>query len=186
MRSVIATTSAYPLTGSLDTTVRIKYTLASHPTLTTPDALAALLTPFGAVDTPSIVLSLKPPKKAPQKPPKFGVALVPFTQVGSAFAAVGASGRPERGLAAIDITWAEGQEPALVLWLRRMGQLGGTTSSTPVASDPGAAKADRVAAGSACATPHMVSEAAGSTFSFAGTSERTDSTGTPFASSTLR
>ena len=111
--------------GPLDTTVRVKYTLSSHPTLTDASALSALLAPHGPVDEPSIVLSLKP---APPKKPKRGTALVPFKQIRGAFAAVCASGRPEHGLADVEVTWAEGKEPELIGWLKRMGQLGGAAS----------------------------------------------------------
>lgn len=109
--------------GQLDTTVKLKYTLASHPDLTTASAIASLLSQFGEVDTSSIVLSLKPPKKAPTKPPKNGTALAPFRQIGGALAAVGASGRQERGLEDVEITWAGGQEPPILDWLKKQGKL---------------------------------------------------------------
>ncbi|KAL5496047.1 hypothetical protein ACEPAH_3140 [Sanghuangporus vaninii] len=112
-----------PPLGHLDTTVKVKYSLLSHLDLTSLDALAALLDQFGAVDASSIVLSLKSPKKAPTKPPKSGVALVPFRQIGDAFAAVCASGRTDRRLDGIDISWAEGKEPPILGWLKRKGML---------------------------------------------------------------
>ncbi|KAL0568110.1 hypothetical protein V5O48_013879 [Marasmius crinis-equi] len=120
-----------------DTTVRIKYTLTDHPTLTTPDAIASLFRPFGQVDTETIVLSLKPPKKAPHKPPKHGTALVPFKRIGDAFAAVCASGRPESGLNGIEVGWVGGKEPLILAWLKKMGKLGtpapvATTTEEPV------------------------------------------------------
>ncbi|TDL18792.1 DnaJ-domain-containing protein [Rickenella mellea] len=114
---------APPKLGSLDTTVKLKYPLASHPNLTTSASLSSLLTQFGAVDDSSIVLSIKPPKKAPNKPPKYATALVPFKQIGDAFAAVCASGRPDRGLDGIDIIWAEGNEPPILAWLKAQGKL---------------------------------------------------------------
>lgn len=83
---------------------------------------------------------MKPPKKAPNKPPKYATALVPFKQIGDAFAAVCASGRPERGLDDVDVTWAEGKEPDILGWLKAQGKLssGGAgnpmTVSSPVAS----------------------------------------------------
>lgn len=121
--------------GSLDTTIRLKYTLTSHPILTTPASLSTLLSPFGATDTPSIVIALKPPKKAPNKPPKFATALVPFRRIGDAFAAVCASGRPERGLGDIDVGWAEGKEPQILGWLRQMGKLGAAAPTVPGTSE---------------------------------------------------
>lgn len=105
--------------------MHLKYPLALHPNLTTTPALAALLSPFGSIDTSLIVLSMKPPKKAPHKPPKHGTAFIPFTQVGAAFAAVGASGRKERGLNGIDVGWVGGKEPEVIAWLRKKGMLGG-------------------------------------------------------------
>ncbi|EIN08632.1 DnaJ-domain-containing protein [Punctularia strigosozonata HHB-11173 SS5] len=123
-----------PVLGSYDTTVRLKYQISARPTLVTAESLVTLLAPFGIADASSVVLSMKPPKKAPHKPPKFATALVPFTQIGAAFAAVCASGRTERGLEGIEISWAEGKEPELIGWLKRHGQLGSTTrakSKTP-------------------------------------------------------
>ena len=103
--------------------MKVKYTLSSHPNLTSPNALDTLLSQFGSIDSASIVLSLKPPKKAPTKPPKSGVALVPFRQIGDAFAAVCASGRSDYGLEGIEIGWAEGKEPAILGWLKKKGAL---------------------------------------------------------------
>ncbi|KAI5825921.1 DnaJ-domain-containing protein [Schizophyllum commune Tattone D] len=130
--------SDVPSIGALDTTVRVKFTLTKNPTLTTPDAIASLLTQFGDIDTASIVLALKPPKKAPTKPAKFGTALVPFKQIGSALGAVASSGRPERGLEGVDITWAGGSEPPILDWLKKQGKLGSTSkppSPPPVVRD---------------------------------------------------
>lgn len=108
----------------LDTTVRVKFTLTAHPSLTTASALSTLLKPFGATDIDSIVLSLKSPKKDPSKPPKYGTALVPFKQIGDAFAAVCASGRADRGLGGIEVGWVNGKEPPILGWLKKMGKLG--------------------------------------------------------------
>ncbi|TRM62322.1 DnaJ domain-containing protein [Schizophyllum amplum] len=116
-------TGNVPSVGALDTTVRVKFNLLKNPTLTTTDALSALLSQFGETDTASMVLSLKPPKKAPTKPPKFGTALVPYKQLSSALGAVSSSGRPERGLEGIDITWAGGSEPPILDWLKKQGKL---------------------------------------------------------------
>lgn len=109
----------------MDTTIRLKYTLPSHPTLTTPASLTDLLASFGVTDTEFIVLSLKPPKKSPNKPAKYATALVPFKQIGDALAAVEASGVAQRGMEGIEITWANGgKEPDILGWLRKMGKLG--------------------------------------------------------------
>jgi DnaJ family protein C protein 17 len=116
-------TSLFSFVGPLDTTVRLKYSLTTHPTLTTAAALSSLLASFGPTDSGSIVLSLKPPKKAPHKPPKYGTALVPFEQIGDAFSAVCASGRSKSGLEGIEVGWAEGKEPQILGWLRMMGKL---------------------------------------------------------------
>jgi DnaJ family protein C protein 17 len=113
----------------LDTTIRLKYMLKAHPTLTTPESIAKLMSSFGQTDTDSIVLSLKSPKKSLDKPPRYGTALVPFKQIGDAFAAVCASGNRERGLDGIDIGWVGGKEPPILVWLKKMGKLG--TSPTP-------------------------------------------------------
>ncbi|KAI0826642.1 DnaJ domain-containing protein [Trametes gibbosa] len=121
-----------PSIGPLDTTVRVKYTLASHPSLTSATSISTLLAPFGPLDDSSIVVSLKP---APPKKAKRATALVPVTQIVGAFAAVCASGRAENGLADIEVDWAEGKEPELIGWLKKMGKLGNVdkthTSSQP-------------------------------------------------------
>lgn len=116
------------IADSNDTTVRVKYTLSEHPNLTTSEALSTLFAPFGPTD--NIVVLLKPPKKFPNKPPKYGTALLPFKRIGDAFAAVCASGRPERGLKGIDVTWVGGKEPKILEWLRKMGQLGAVATPT--------------------------------------------------------
>ncbi|KAJ7269662.1 hypothetical protein C8J57DRAFT_1322660 [Mycena rebaudengoi] len=112
-----------PRLDPLDTTVRLKYKLSAHPNLTTQESLSALLAPFGTTDTESIVLSTKAPKKSPDKPPKYATALVPFKQIGDAFAAVCASARADRGLDGIEIGWVGGKEPEILGWLKKMGKL---------------------------------------------------------------
>src|SRR5262249_32457267 len=75
------------------------------------------------VDTESIVLSLKAPKKNADKRPKNGTALVPFKQIRDAFSAVSASGRGDYGLEGIEVGWVNGKEPAILGWLKKMGKL---------------------------------------------------------------
>ena len=112
-------------TGEHDTTVRLKYPLAKYPHLTTTDALHAFMATFGPVDKDSIVLSMKPPKKAAHKPPKHATAAVPFKTVADAHAAVCASGRADRGLEDFEIGWVGGCEPAVWSWSERMLRLKG-------------------------------------------------------------
>ncbi|KAK2461274.1 hypothetical protein APHAL10511_006801 [Amanita phalloides] len=118
-----------PSLDPLDTTVRVKFTLKAHPELTTSAAIASLLSQFGPSDTDSIVLSLKASKKSSagteDKKAKYGTALVPFKQIGDAFAAVCASSRPERGLNGVEVSWVGGKEPQILGWLKKMGKLGG-------------------------------------------------------------
>jgi len=104
-----------------DTTVRLKYPLAKYPHLTTTDALHTFMAnTFGPVDKDSVVLSMKPPKKAPQKPPKYATAAVPFKTIADAHAAVCASRRADRGLDEFEIGWMGGSEPAVWSWAERM------------------------------------------------------------------
>lgn len=77
------------------------------------------------------MLSLKASKKAPSKPPKYGTGLVPFKRIGDAFAAVCASGREDRGLKGIDITWVGGKEPEILGWLKRTGKLSAQPAVAP-------------------------------------------------------
>jgi DnaJ homolog subfamily C member 17 len=118
-------------TGEYDTTVRLKYPLAKYPHLTTTDALHTFMTStFGPVDKDTIVLSIKPPKKAASasaavaqhkhRPPKHATAAVPFKTVADAHAAVCASGRADRGLEEFEIGWMAGCEPAVWSWSERM------------------------------------------------------------------
>ena len=96
--------------------------------MTNPEDLVALLTPFGVIESSEIAILLKPP---PPKKAKRGTALVPFKQVGDAFAAVCSSGSSARGLQDIEISWAEGKEPALISWLKKTGKLGGEAKAKP-------------------------------------------------------
>lgn len=75
---------------------------------------------FGPVDQDSIVLSMKPPKKAAHKPPKYATAAVPFKTIADAHAAVCASRRADRGLDEFEIGWMGGCEPAVWSWAERM------------------------------------------------------------------
>ena len=104
--------------------------MKTHPSLTSAESIAALLSRFGATDVDSIVLSIKPTKKQPDKPPKYGTALVPFKQIGNAFAAVCGSGRKELGLDGVEIAWVGGKEPAILGWLKRMGKLSTSGASS--------------------------------------------------------
>ena len=87
--------------------------------------MATIFQQFGEIDAESIVLSIRPSKKAPNKPPKYGTSLIPFKQIGAAFAAVCASGRADQGLKGMEVSWAEGKEPPILEWLKRQGKLGG-------------------------------------------------------------
>ncbi|KAF8960314.1 DnaJ domain-containing protein [Flammula alnicola] len=141
---------APPAMDPLDTTVRLKYPLKTYPNLTTPRAISALLSRFGTTDESSIVLSLslksKNGSEKPNKPPKTGSALVPFKQIGEAFAAVCASGRKELGMDGVKITWVNGKEPEVLGWLRRMGKLGAApgagTQPTSASPNDASIKAD--------------------------------------------
>jgi DnaJ homolog subfamily C member 17 len=79
---------------------------------------------------------MKAPKKAPNKPPRHGVALVPFKKIGDAFAAVCASGREERGLKGVEVTWVGGKEPMILGWLKKKGLLGPTSAAPGLSTDP--------------------------------------------------
>jgi DnaJ family protein C protein 17 len=132
----------------LDTTIRLKYKVSAHPNLITPAALSVLLAPFGAIDTDSIVISSKAPKKSPDKPPKHATALVPFKQIGDAFAAVCASGRADRGMDGIEAGWVGGKEPEILIWLKKMGKLAAQPpppASPPPHSTPGTAQLSQTA-----------------------------------------
>ncbi|KAI0735371.1 DnaJ domain-containing protein [Earliella scabrosa] len=151
-----------PSLGLLDTTVRVKYTLAAHPTLTDASSISKLLAPFGPLDDSSIVLSLKP---VPPKKPKRGTALVPFKQIGGAFAAVCASGRAESGLGDIEVDWAEGKEPELIGWLKKMGQLGGQERGSGANVRPTATPTTSVDSKPSTSSPTVVPPQSESSFS---------------------
>ncbi|KAF7325809.1 J domain-containing protein [Mycena kentingensis (nom. inval.)] len=129
-----------------DTTVRVKFKLSTYPNLATPAALSDLLRPFGATDVDSIVVSAKPPKKSPDKLPKFATALVPFKQIGDAFAAVCASGRADRGLDGVEIGWVGGKEPEILGWLKRTGKLFSQPQPSASAASPQTAQLPQSAA----------------------------------------
>ncbi len=120
-----------------------------HPELTEPSAIASLLSRFGASDTDLIVVSLKGSKKASagteDKKPKYGTALVPFKQIGDAFAAVCASGKPERGLNGIEVSWVGGKEPQILGWLKKMGKLGEPPGSSRLQDGDTSTASDRKA-----------------------------------------
>ncbi|KIJ36369.1 hypothetical protein M422DRAFT_51125 [Sphaerobolus stellatus SS14] len=65
---------------------------------------------------------MKASKKAPNKPPKFAIALIPFSKVDEAHAAVCAAGLELRGLKDMEITWASGQAPTIIEALKRKPQ----------------------------------------------------------------
>ncbi|KAF9485068.1 DnaJ-domain-containing protein [Pholiota conissans] len=134
---------APPPMDPLDTTIRLKYPLKTYPNLTTPSSIATFLSRFGATDESSIVLSSSIKHKTDAdksaKAPKTGSALVPFKQIGDAFAAVCASGRKDLGMDGIKITWVNGKEPQVLAWLKRMGKLGTPSASTPTPAKQGAA-----------------------------------------------
>ncbi|EGO26052.1 hypothetical protein SERLADRAFT_437786, partial [Serpula lacrymans var. lacrymans S7.9] len=106
------------------------YALSAHPTLSTPSSLAAHLSHFGPIDAKTVVLALKPakPKKksksqtSSDEASKNVTALVPFSQLSAAYAAVCASGRDR--LCDMGVSWAGGEEPLIIGWLRKKGKLG--------------------------------------------------------------
>ena len=59
----------------------------------------------------------------PHKSPKHATALVPFRKIGDALAAVCASRNEHKGLKDIEISWAEGNEPAVLEVLKRQGRV---------------------------------------------------------------
>ncbi|KAF8645670.1 hypothetical protein AX16_007653 [Volvariella volvacea WC 439] len=129
-----------PALGPLDTTVKIKFTIKEHPELKDADAVAKLLSTFGNTDVDYIVLSIKP-KKAGDKPPKYGRAVVPFKQIGDAHAAVCSSKSPRTVLEGIEVTWAGEKEPEILGWLRKMGKLrSGTPQKSSLSSSAPAAE----------------------------------------------
>ncbi|OAX32589.1 DnaJ-domain-containing protein [Rhizopogon vinicolor AM-OR11-026] len=127
---------APPPLGDLDTTIRVKYALSSHSTLSTASALAAHLRRFGEIDAGSVVMSQKVKKPKKSKGQAEGdimvTALVPFNQLGAAFGVVSsAASLKEQGM---DVAWAGGSEPPILSWLRERGELGGTAPKRPKSS----------------------------------------------------
>ncbi|KAG1805352.1 uncharacterized protein BJ212DRAFT_1392444 [Suillus subaureus] len=121
---------APPPPGDLDTTIRVKYTLSSYPALSTAFALAAHLRRFGEIDEGTVVMSQKAKKSKKSKGLVDGemivTALVPFNQLGAAFAVVSsAESLKGRGM---DVAWAGGSEPPILSWLRERGELGGSAA----------------------------------------------------------
>lgn len=109
--------------------------------------MTQLLAQFGRTDEALTILSVKPAKSSKSK--DRATAVVPFHKIGDAFAAVCASGRAERGLDGVEISWAgeKGKEPEILGWLRKRGELGtteisgvelGLTSPLPTASSTSA------------------------------------------------
>ena len=74
-------------------------------------------------------MTIKPNKKNPNKPGKHATALITFTSLEGAFAAVTASDRAEMGLKGVQISWAENKEPESVIWLRENDLLGAPTQA---------------------------------------------------------
>lgn len=123
-------TVAPPPLGDLDTTIRIKYSLSSHPTLSTASALASHYRRYGEIDDGAVVMSQKVKKPKKSKGQTEGetmvTALVPFNQLGAAFGVISsAASLKEQGM---DVAWAGGSEPPILSWLRERGDLGGTAS----------------------------------------------------------
>ncbi|KAG1802240.1 uncharacterized protein HD556DRAFT_1336026 [Suillus plorans] len=118
---------APPPPSDLDTTILIKYALSSYPALSTASALTAHLQRYGEIDEGTVVMSQKAKKSKKSKGVVDGemivTALVPFNQLGAAFAVVSsAESLKERGM---DVAWAGGSEPPILGWLRERGELGG-------------------------------------------------------------
>lgn len=61
-----------PPLDQFDTTVRLKYSLKSKPDLTTKEAIAEYLAPFGPVDVDSIVFSVRAKKSKSKSKAKDG------------------------------------------------------------------------------------------------------------------
>jgi DnaJ family protein C protein 17 len=118
---------APPPPGDLDTTIRVKYALSSFPALSTAFALAGHLRRYGEIDEGTVVMSQKAKKSKKSKGLSDGemivTALVPFNQLGAAFAVV--SSAESLKIRGMDVTWADGSEPPILGWLRERGELGG-------------------------------------------------------------
>lgn len=137
-----------PALDQFDTTVRLKYALKHHGDLTSKEEIAAFLAPFGAVDVDSIVFSMKAKKSKKigesSAAPTHATALVPFKTISDAHAAVCASSAPvtsplsrKVNMKGMEIGWVNGQEPAILGWLKKMGKLSeGTEQKSDMASPP--------------------------------------------------
>ncbi|KAI9569918.1 hypothetical protein HD554DRAFT_2019799 [Boletus coccyginus] len=143
--------NAPPPLGPFDTTIRVKFTLSSFPSLNTASTLAAHLRRFGEIDEDAVVLSIKPKKAGKKKSQEKGAdggaqgekvvnAVVPFSQIGAAFGVVSSGPTlKERGM---EVSWAGGSEPPILEWLCNRGELGGNLkgsipSAAPVGDVPG-------------------------------------------------
>ncbi|KAF6764304.1 DnaJ domain-containing protein [Ephemerocybe angulata] len=125
-----------PALDQFDTTVRLKYSLKSRPELTTKESIAEYLSPFGPVDVDSIVFSMRTKtskSKSKLKPavddgtatPTHATALVPFKNIGDAYASVTASRTSTSSrvnLKGMEITWVNNKEPLILGWLKKMGK----------------------------------------------------------------
>ncbi|KAF8551656.1 DnaJ-domain-containing protein [Imleria badia] len=128
---------APPPLGPYDTTIRVKFTLSAFPSLGTAPALASHLGRFGEIDEGAVVLSIKPKKASKKKKSaekgaddgaqgegeKVVNAVVPFSQIGAAFAVV--SSGPTLKEQGMEVSWVGGSEPPILEWLRDRGELGG-------------------------------------------------------------
>lgn len=80
------------------------------------------------MDPNLITLKLKPPKNKPDAPAKFATAVLVFKRIEDAFGVVGASGRKEKGLEGVEVSWL-GNEPPFVTQLKAQGMLSGRENS---------------------------------------------------------
>ncbi|KAH7106572.1 DnaJ-domain-containing protein [Auriculariales sp. MPI-PUGE-AT-0066] len=122
--------SASPALGPLDTTVRVKYALATHPSLSTPAALESRLSQFGELDMPVLSLKAKKVKKSVSSGAMLATAVVHFSGLESAHAAVCASNDAKRGFTDLEITWAGGVEPAVLAQLKEQWNSTSTATSS--------------------------------------------------------
>lgn len=94
----------------------------------TVSELSKQFSSFGSLDSDAILISNPLTKAAasakPSKKPKKATAVIPFRQIGAAFAAVSATGEASKGLEGVDVSWAGGAEPPILSWLREHGELG--------------------------------------------------------------
>ncbi|KAG9313378.1 hypothetical protein JVU11DRAFT_5696 [Chiua virens] len=129
--------------GPYDTTIRVKFTLSTFPSLGEASALASHLKRFGRVDEGAVVLSIKPKKSskksgmdegAPGKGQKVVNAVIPFAQIGSAFAVI--SSGPALKEQGMEVSWIGGSEPPILGWLRDRGELGGKPKGTMPSTTP--------------------------------------------------